>query len=109
MSWGMNLNDALAMGNQVLVPGKLGQAAEVKTDSSQGIVNYMTVTDPNGDLSFAETNSFTVALWLKFTGAFNDLPIIGNANNSTYNAGWVLSEDGGRFEWTAVASIPVRS
>ncbi len=60
------------------------------------------MVDNNNDFDFAATDSTSVACWLKYTGAFNDLPIIGNAVNSTYQKGWVLSEDGGKFEWTAV-------
>ena len=65
------------------------------------------MSDLNGDLSFAETDSFTVGFWLKYTAGFNDLPIIGNAVNSTYQTGWTISEDGGRLDWTAVSGVSV--
>ncbi len=95
-------NDAIPYGSPATVPGKLGQAIEMKTDKNNGIYNYLQLPDVNGDLSFDTTNSFTTAVWLKFTTGFNDLPIIGNAVNSTYQKGWVLSEDNNQFEWTAV-------
>jgi hypothetical protein len=96
-------NNASSSGTpQFVVPGKLGQAVHLQTDTASSSFNYLTISDPNGDLSFDTTNSFSVALWLNYSAAFNDLPIIGNAVNSTYQKGYVLSEDGGRFEWTAV-------
>jgi len=94
-------NDASApAGSPGFVVGKLGQGVNINTSPS---ANYLTVSDLNGDLQFDTPDSFTIALWLKYTGAFNDVPIIGNSINSTYNPGWVLTEDGGRFEWTAVS------
>ena len=88
-------NDATAVGTPTSVPaGKLGAAVHLSN------LNYLTVSDLNNDLQLDVTNSFSVALWLKFTSAFNDLPIIGNAVNSTYQKGWVLTEEAGRFEWT---------
>jgi len=94
-------NNATIIGAPAFVPGQLGQAIELSTVANTSY-NYLSVSDNNGDLSFSRTNSFSVALWLKFTAGFNDLPIIGNAINSTYQAGWVLTEDLGQFEWTAV-------
>jgi hypothetical protein len=96
-------NNASISGSPTFVPGKLGQAIELSTVANTSY-NYLSVSDNNGDLSFAATNSFSVALWLKFTTGFNDLPIIGNSVNSTYNPGWVVTEDGNKFEWTAVGS-----
>jgi hypothetical protein len=94
-------NDASAQGGSPgFIAGKLGQGVNINTSPG---ANYLTVSDPNNDLQFDVTNSFTVALWLKYNSAFNDVPIIGNAVNSTYQFGWVLTEEGGRFEWTAVS------
>ncbi|HXP61879.1 MAG TPA: LamG-like jellyroll fold domain-containing protein [Dongiaceae bacterium] len=96
-------NNASAIGTPTFVPGRLNQAIALSTVQNASY-NYLTVSDNNGDLSFTVTNSFTVALWLNFTTGFNDLPIIGNAVNSTYQTGWVLTEDVGKFEWSAVGS-----
>ena len=79
--------------------GKLGQGVNINTSPN---ANYLAASDLNGDLQFDTPDSFTIALWLKYRAAFNDVPIIGNSINSTYNPGWVLTEEGGRFEWTAV-------
>jgi hypothetical protein len=52
---------------------------------------------------FGDTNSFSVSFWASFTDDFNDLPIVGNAVNSTYNLGWVITDDGdNQLEWTLV-------
>jgi hypothetical protein len=94
-------NDASAQGGSPgFVSGKVGQGVNINTTPR---ANYLTVSDLNNDLQFDVTNSFTVALWLKYSSAFNDVPVIGNAVNSTYQFGWVLTEEGGRFEWTAVS------
>jgi len=96
-------NNATTSGTTPFVPGKLGQAIQLSTVANT-TYNYLVISDSHGDLSFDTTNSFSVALWLQFTNGFNDLPIIGNAVNSTYNAGWVLTEDKDEFEWTAVGT-----
>ncbi|HEY5909802.1 MAG TPA: LamG-like jellyroll fold domain-containing protein, partial [Verrucomicrobiae bacterium] len=94
-------NDAYASGPPPLVAGKLGQGVRLTTQTATSVYQYLFVLD-NPDLRFTEVDSFTVSCWLKYTTGFNDLPIIGNAHRSTYNNGWVLTEDGGQFEWTAV-------
>ncbi|HEX3357305.1 MAG TPA: LamG-like jellyroll fold domain-containing protein [Tepidisphaeraceae bacterium] len=94
-------NDASApAGSPGFIAGKVGQGVNINTTPG---ANYLTVSDLNNDLQFDVTNSFTVSLWLQYSAAFNDDPIIGNSINSTYQFGWVLTEDGGRFEWTAVS------
>ena len=55
---------------------------------------------PSGDLQFDSPDSFSISLWLRYTNNFNDLPIIGNAINSTYQVGWCVSEDANQFEWS---------
>ena len=97
-------NDATVFGTPTLVPGKLGQAVEVKTDTGGGIYNYLAVYDANSDFQFGPTDSFSIAVWLKYTTSFTDLPILGNAGNSTYNPGYVLTEDFDQFEWTATGT-----
>ena len=95
-------NDATAFGLPILVPGRLGQGVEVKTDKDARIFNYLAVYDPNSDFQFGPSDSFSIAVWLKYTNSFTDLPILGNAGNSTYNPGYVLTEDANQFEWTAI-------
>ena len=100
-------NDTIPVGPPTIIAGKLAQAVHLDTDTAIPAYNYLSVTDLNGDLSFAETDSFTVAFWLRYTNAFSDLPILGNAIRSTYNAGWVITENGGQLEWTAVSGSSV--
>jgi hypothetical protein len=76
------------------VPGKIGSSGVLV-----GTNGYVTVAAaPN--LAFGPADSFSVAFWVKCTGDNNDVPIIGNAINSTYQDGWVFSEDFGQIEWT---------
>ena len=96
------INDATANGSPTFIPGRLGQAVHLSSGGAGN--NYLTVSDANGDLTFSATDSFSVSLWLRYSSAFNDLPIIGNAVNSTYQKGWVMTEDQGRFEWTLVGT-----
>jgi hypothetical protein len=82
----------------VLVSGKLGQAVQLQTD---GVNNsYLSVYDPNSDFQFGASDSFSIAAWLKYTTAFYNRPIIGNAQNSTWNPGYVLTENAGQLAWT---------
>ena len=91
-------NDAVAPSTAPgFISGRIGQGVNINTTPG---LNYLTVDDPNSDFVFYETNSFTVGFWLSFTAGFNDTPIIGNANNSTYQPGWVITEDTNQFEWT---------
>lgn len=91
-------NDATPGGSPVLVSGKLGQAVQLQTD---GVANsYLTVYDVNSDFQFGASDSFSIAFWLKYTTPFYDRPIIGNAANSTWNPGYVLTENGGQLTWT---------
>jgi hypothetical protein len=100
-----NLNDsssenqtAAAQGSPAYVAGKVGtKGIEVQTQDA--VKNYVEIT-PTPSLVFGTSDSFSIAFWLKFSGSANDLPIIGNAVNSTYQKGWVFSEDGGKIEWT---------
>lgn len=79
--------------------GQFGQALHVAGGK------YLSVPDPKADLAFDVADSFSVSVWLRYTTRFNDLPIIGNAVNSTYLPGWVISEDQGKFEWTLVSDM----
>lgn len=95
-------NNALAPnGNPAFTTGKVGQAVHIATTSG---ADYLQVTDNAQDFVFAETNSFTVSYWLKYTTAFNDSPIIGNAINSTYQLGWVFTEASGKVEYSLVST-----
>jgi hypothetical protein len=94
-------NDAAAIGAPAFISGRLGEAIHLSSSPETG-TNYLTISDTNGDLSFGDTDSFSVSFWLRFTNGFNDLPIIGDSVNSTYQPGWVMTEDNNQFEWTLV-------
>jgi hypothetical protein len=94
-------NDAAAVGAPPFAAGKIGQAVHIATTPGN---NYLTVPDNAGDLAFDDTNSFTTAFWVKYTSRFNDVPIIGNAINSTYQLGWVFTDDAGKLEWSLVST-----
>ena len=99
-------NHASPGNSPAFVPGKIGsQAVQVSTVSGSSIYNYVQVLNTNTsvpypDLQFTNVDSFTVAYWAKYTGLPNDLPIIGNSINSTYQPGWVLTDDTGKLDWT---------
>jgi hypothetical protein len=103
-------NDATPVNSPVLIPGKIGSQA-VRVNTAGSTFNYVEIVDTNTfgpypDLQFAAADSFSVAFWLNHTGTPNDLPIIGNAPNSTYQPGWVFSDDGGKIEWTLTSVAP---
>jgi len=97
-------NDAYALGFPTLVAGKFGQAVHLSSTTATTSYNFLTVNDPNGDLLFDVTNSFTVSFWVSYNDRFNDLPIIGNAVNSTYQLGWVFTDEGGQIEYSLVST-----
>jgi hypothetical protein len=94
-------NDATAIGSVPFIAGKIGQAAHVATTPNN---NYLVVNDTAGNMEFDETMSFTVSFWVRYTDRFNDNPIIGNARNSTYQLGWVFTDEGGKLEWSLVST-----
>lgn len=77
----------------IISPGMVGAGA-VEIDNS----SFLQIPDPHGDLSFNVGDSFSISLWLRYTNEFNDLPVIGNAVNSTYQLGFVITEDQHQFE-----------
>jgi hypothetical protein len=95
-------NDAYAPnGSPTFLAGQVGQAVHIATTPGN---NYLQVSDNAGDLQFDETASFTVSFWVRYTDRFNDNPIIGNAINSTYQLGWVFTDEGGKLEWSLVST-----
>lgn len=93
-------NNADAVGgNPPFLTGKVGQGVHIATTPG---VNYLVVQDAASDLLFDENTSFSVAFWTKYTAGFNDVPIIGNAVNSTWQIGWVFTDSttAGKIEWS---------
>jgi hypothetical protein len=95
-------NNGVAGGTPTFVPGRIGtNAVSVNTVHASGIYNYVSVT-PSASLTFS--NSFSVGLWVKYTGLPNDLPMIGNSVNSTFQLGWVFTDDTGKIELSLVST-----
>jgi hypothetical protein len=97
-------NDATPQGTPgpAFVPGKLGQAVSLSTVSASSIFNYVTFGATLPDFVFGASDSFSVAFWVNFTSWQNDLPMIGNAVGSTYQAGWVFAQDQNKIELSLV-------
>jgi hypothetical protein len=97
-------HNGTAGGTPTFVPGAIGSGAvALSTVSSSSTFNYVTV-GALPDFAFAETDSFSVSFWMKFTGWNNDLPMIGNAVGSTYQLGWVFANEGGKIEFSLVST-----
>ena len=94
-------NNGIAGGAPTFVPGKLGQAVHVNSDKTNSTFNYVSVPYSS---NFAFGADFSVSFWVRYTGLPNDLPMIGDATNATYNHGWVLTDDTGKIEWSLDAT-----
>jgi hypothetical protein len=93
-----NGNNGYAGGSPSFVPGRIGtNAVYVNTDTANSIFNYVYVNS-SPTLVFDTNDSFSVSFWVKYTGLPNDLPMIGNSINSTYQVGWVFTDDYGQIE-----------
>jgi hypothetical protein len=114
LSFDSNYNDSSGQGNNAspegspsFIAGRIGRGAvHVNTIPSNSIYNYVSVPD-NADFAgaFGETGpGFSVSFWVRYTGTVNDLPMIGNAIGSTYQQGWVFTDDTGKIEWTLVGT-----
>jgi hypothetical protein len=100
-----NGNDGYPGGSPTLVPGRIGPyAVSLETDTASSIYNFVYVTIPSPTLVFDTNDSFSVAFWVKYTGLPNDLPMIGNSINSTYQLGWVFTDDTGKIECSLVST-----
>jgi len=99
-----NGNDGYPGGSPTLVPGRIGPyAVSLKTDTANYIYNCVIVY-PSSTLVFDTNDSFSVSFWVKYTGLPNDLPMIGNSINSTYQLGWVFTDDTGKIECSLVST-----
>ena len=90
-------NDAVATGTPAFIPGKIGPQA-IHLGNTNG-AHYLSVANTPA-LTFNGGDSFSVSFWVNYTVGFNDLPIMGNAHNSTYNGGWVITEHNGHPTYT---------
>jgi hypothetical protein len=87
--WG---NAVTPNGSPTFVPGKIGGAA-VQVSSTNGTTFNSVSANLLNTLAFNDNDNFSVSLWVSYTGNYNDLPWIGNARNSTYQTGWVMTGD----------------
>ncbi|HEY3860646.1 MAG TPA: LamG-like jellyroll fold domain-containing protein [Verrucomicrobiae bacterium] len=90
-----------------MIAGRIGSGA-VHVASVVSTTNFSYVTVPDsGEISSALQTAgpgFSVSFWVRYTGIVNDLPMIGNATGSTYQKGFVFTDDGGKIEWTLVGT-----
>jgi hypothetical protein len=95
-----NENNGFPENSPQFVAGHIGSGAIQVSDNLIAPYEfpYVSLADPTA-FQFNAGDSFSVSLWLNYTGTPGDLPIIGNAQNSTGNTGWVLADsfynDGG--------------
>jgi hypothetical protein len=80
------------------VPGFLGQAFEYTTKNDFSIQEYATLGYPT-DLQFADSNDFSVSMWVNYTNQNDDLPFISNKDwDSSNNRGWgIFTQSGGNY------------
>ena len=107
-------NNATSEGSSI-VPGIIGSGAMTYgNNGSYDDMGYATLgTNTPPDLLFGHSVNFTLSYWIQYpnvpdnqtdpnypTYAFPyvDLPIIGNAINSTYTSGWVFAQGGDPYE-----------
>jgi hypothetical protein len=83
-------NNASPGGSPTFIPGKIGGAIHLLT--APPIFNYVFISNST---AWSYAGDFTVAFWQRHTGRVNDLPMAGNAVNSTYQPGWVMTADEG--------------
>ncbi len=92
-------NNGTAVGTPTIVPGRLGNAAYLNTDTAASTYNYVTLGKPV-DLNFSSNVNFSVAYWVKLNpGQTNgDLPFLSSSINSYGGPGFTFApsyNDGG--------------
>jgi hypothetical protein len=105
---GQNNNASPGGAPTFITPGKIGSSAiHVSTVVSNSTYNYVSVPY-SPEFAFGPASAlgtdFSVAFWVRYTGLPNALPMICNAKSSTYNPGWVVTDDTGHPEWTLFAA-----
>jgi hypothetical protein len=105
-------NDATNVGSTSFVAGKIGSGAlYYSSDPASSNFNYATL-GVRPDLQFGSDVNFSLAYWILYpAGAVQqcDLPVFGNALNSTFNLGYAFAQGGpscgngpssGGWDWT---------
>lgn len=101
-----NGHDAAIVGDVPFVAGRVGQGINIASAKGTDSGNNYAYIYSAPDLEFDENASFSVGFWINYTARFNDTPIIGNAINSTYQPGWVFTDEGGKIEWSLASPAP---
>jgi len=103
-------NDGSLVGGPTFVTdGPLGgRALHYSTDTASSDFRYVTL-GLRPDLQLSSNVNFTVAYWIRYPSTVTqggDLPVICNAVNSSYNAGYVFFQDQSNWGWTLHGSDP---
>lgn len=93
-------HDAIIVGSVPFTTGVIGQGIQMESVTK---TTYAYIKSAS-DLEFDASTSFTVGFWINYTSRFNDVPIIGNATGSTYQLGWVFTDEGGYMEWSLAST-----
>ena len=94
-------NNGTAAGAPTIVPGRLGNAVFLSTDTTASEYNYVTLGKP-ADLNFSTNVDFSVAYWVKFNpGQTNgDLPFLCSAINSYGDLGFTFAPSYNAGGWS---------
>jgi hypothetical protein len=97
-------HEVIAHGVPLFIGGPVGSnAIQLTTLQASNVYNYVSVPAAP-DLNFGATDSFSISFWINYTNVPGDLPMIGNATNSTFRTGWVLADSSGQLQWTLVGT-----
>jgi hypothetical protein len=92
-------NHGTAQGSPQIVGGKIGTGALRYNTVEGGAANYVRLGNP-ADLRFGGSTSFSVAFWIKFTGAPGDLPFLCNNANSYGDVGFTFAPSWQTGSWS---------
>jgi len=92
-------NHGTPQGSPQIVGGKIGAGALRYNTVEGGAANYVSLGNP-ADLQFGGNTSFSVAFWIKFTGAPGDLPFLCNNANSYGDAGFTFAPSWQTGSWS---------
>ncbi len=94
--------DGVGNGDLEWVTGISGNAVNLTQDNADpNILDYIKLADDANDLLFADRTDFTVSLWVKSAGGWEEDPsIISNKDwYSGTNVGWAIAAESGGDSW----------
>ena len=97
-------NHGTPVGAPTLIAGRIGSGAlHYNTDVAAGVYDFVTLGTP-ADLQFSTNVNFSVAYWVRFTGAPGDLPFLCNSVGSFDRDGFAFapSYNEGGWSWSLV-------